>query len=169
MARGTHVHRLLQSLPDVPVAMRAETTRSYLARQGKLSDKERAEIAELVLRLLGDLQFDKLFLPGSSAEVSIVGHHNGDPVSGQVDRLLVTPDEVQIVDYKTNRPAPKSLAEARSKHPDYVRQLALYRAVLGRLYPGRRVRTALLWTDTTDLMEVPGADLDAALAILTSA
>jgi ATP-dependent helicase/nuclease subunit A len=168
MARGTHVHRLLQSLPDVPVAVRAETTRSYLARQSTLSDKDRAEIARLVLRLLADLQFDRLFLPGSRAEVSIVGHHKGDPVSGQVDRLLVTPDEVKIVDYKTNRPAPKSLAEARSKHPDYVRQLALYRAVLAKLYPGRRVRAALLWTDTTNLMEVPGEDLDAALDILTS-
>jgi ATP-dependent helicase/nuclease subunit A len=168
MARGTHVHRLLQSLPDVPVEMRASTTRSYLDRQSSLSGTERAEIASLVLRLLGDLRFDKLFLPGSRAEVSIVGHHNGHPVSGQVDRLLVTADEVQVVDYKTNRPAPRSLDEAKDKHPDYIRQLALYRAVLARLYPDRRVRAALLWTDTADLMDVPEAELDAALAILTS-
>ncbi len=74
-----------------------------------------------------------------------------------------------IADYKTNRPAPKSLDDARTRHADYVRQLALYRAVLMRLYPGRPVRAALLWTDTPDLMEIPAADLDAALAILTSA
>ena len=55
------------------------------------------------------------------------------------------------------------------RHANYVRQLALYRAVLMRLYPGRPVRAALLWTDTPDLMEIPAADLDAALAILTSA
>jgi len=168
LARGTHVHRLMQSLPGVPVAVRADATRAYLARQGELSDAERAEIAALVLRVLNDLRFDKLFMQDSRPEVSIVGRHNGDPVSGQVDRLLVTPDEVQIVDYKTNRPAPRSLAEAKEKHPDYIRQLAHYRAVLARLYPGRRVRAALLWTDTSDLMEVPGADLDAALDILIS-
>ena len=90
-------------------------------------------------------------------------------MSGQIDRLVVTPDEVLIADYKTNRPAPKSLDEAKKRHADYVRQLALYRAVLMRLYPGRPVRAALLWTDTPDLMEIPAADLDAALAILTSA
>ena len=168
LARGTHVHRLMQSLPDVPPARRAEAARRYLARQ-KLDDAERSEIAAHTLRLLGDLRFDKLFLPGSRAEVSIVGRHDGRDVSGQIDRLVVTPDEVLIADYKTNRPAPKSLAEAKERHADYVRQLALYRAVLMRLYPGRPVRAALLWTDTPDLMEIPAADLDAALAILTSA
>ena len=40
-----------------------------------------------------------------------------------------------IADYKTNRPAPQDLAETRSRHPGYVQQLALYRAVLMRLYP----------------------------------
>ncbi len=168
LARGTHVHRLMQSLPDAPPTRRADATRRYLARQ-KLDDTERTEIAEHTLRLLGDLRFDKLFLPGSRAEVSIVGRHNGLDVSGQIDRLVVTPDEVLIADYKTNRPAPKNLDEARMRHANYVRQLALYRSVLMRLYPGRPVRAALLWTDTPDLMEIPAADLDAALAILTSA
>jgi ATP-dependent helicase/nuclease subunit A len=168
LARGTHVHRLMQSLPDVPPARRADAARRYLARQSRLDDAERTEIAEHTLRLLGDLRFDKLFLPGSRAEVSIVGRHKGRPVSGQVDRLVVTGDEVLIADYKTNRPAPRTLAEISARHADYVRQLALYRAVLLRLYPGRPVRAALLWTDTPDLMEVPAADLDAALAVLTS-
>jgi ATP-dependent helicase/nuclease subunit A len=167
LARGTHVHRLMQSLPDVPPARRAEAARRYLARQGKLDDAERAEIAEHTLRLLGDLRFDKLFLPGSRAEVSIVGRHKGRDVSGQIDRLVVTQDEVLIADYKTNRPAPESLGDAVKRHANYVGQLALYRAVLMQLYPDRPVRAALLWTDTSDLMEIPAADLDAALAILT--
>ena len=75
---------------------------------------------------------------------------------------MVTPDEVLIADYKTNRPAPNSLAETKKRYADYVRQLALYRAVLMRLYPGRPVRAALVWTDTPDLMEIPAAELDAA-------
>ncbi len=163
LARGTHVHRLMQSLPDVPSAQRVEAARRYLARQKELDDPARKEIADHTLRLLGDLQFDKLFLPGSRAEVSIVGRVGDRLVSGQVDRLVVGPDEVLIADYKTNRPAPRSLDEAKAGHPGYIRQIALYRAVLTRLYPGRRVRAALLWTDTPDLMEIPASDLDAAL------
>ena len=75
------------------------------------------------------------------------------PVAGQVDRLVVTPDEVLIADYKTNRPPPNSLDEALEKYGSYVKQLALYRAVLKRLYPGRPVRAALMWTETPELME----------------
>jgi ATP-dependent helicase/nuclease subunit A len=168
LARGTHIHRLMQSLPDVAPAQRAEAARRHLARQRDLDDDERTEIARHAVRLLEDLQFDALFLPGSKAEISIVGRVDGRNVSGQVDRLVVTDDAVLIVDYKSNRPAPKTLDEARTRHPDYIRQLALYRAVLRQLYPDRNVRAALLWTDTPDLMEVPRADLDAALAILTS-
>jgi ATP-dependent helicase/nuclease subunit A len=163
LARGTHIHRLMQSLPDVPATGRLAAARNYLARQHELDDSDREEIAASVLRLLGDLQFDRLFLPGSRAEVSIVGKVGDKYVSGQVDRLVVSPDHVMIVDYKSNRPAPRDLAEAKAKHAGYVRQLALYRAVLSRLYPGHPVRAALLWTDTSNLMEVPAPDLDAAL------
>ena len=75
-------------------------------------------------------------------------------VSGQVDRLAVTPGGVLIADYKTNRPAPRRLQDVP---PGYVRQLALYRAVLARIYPDRSVRAALVWTDVPDLMEISAA------------
>jgi len=50
----------------------------------------------------------------------------------------------------------------------YVTQLAIYRAVLAKLYPDRPVRAALLWTDVPDLMELSADDLDAALARVTA-
>ena len=53
-------------------------------------------------------------------------------VSGQIDRLAVTQGSVLIGDFKTNRPPPRRIADVP---PSYVRQLALYRAVLGKLYP----------------------------------
>ena len=82
-----------------------------------------------------------------------------------MDRLVVTDDAVLLADYKTNRPAPESIQDI----PDpYVAQLALYRAVLGQLYPDKTIRAALVWTDVPDLMEVPATKLDAALARVTS-
>ena len=50
----------------------------------------------------------------------------------------------------------------------YVRQLALYRAVLLQLYPDKAIRAALLWTDVPDLMEIPAAGMDRELAAVTS-
>jgi ATP-dependent helicase/nuclease subunit A len=74
---------------------------------------------------------------------------------------VVTPAEVLIVDFKTNRVPPGTAVDAPS---GYVRQLALYRAVLQKLYPRLPVRAALLWTETPELMEISAPALDAQLA-----
>ena len=111
-----------------------------------------------------------VFAEGSRAEVAIVGRldRGGGPaalVSGQIDRLVVTADEVLIVDFKTNQAPAKVAAEAPEA---YVRQLALYRAVLQKLYPKKCVRAALLWTESAELMEISASALDAQLASIIS-
>ena len=45
----------------------------------------------------------------------------------------------------------------------YRRQLALYRALLAEIYPGRRVRAFLLWTVAPRLMEIDAETLDASM------
>ena len=70
-----------------------------------------------------------------------------------------------IADFKTNRNPPRQIENVP---PSYIRQLALYRAILMNLYPGRLVRAALIWTEVPDLMELSPAILDAALARVTS-
>jgi ATP-dependent helicase/nuclease subunit A len=167
LQRGTLVHRLLQSLPDVDTARRHDAAMRYLVRNAAdWTEADRTALAESVLDLIADSRFAEVFAPGSRAEVSIVGRlrRTGRPpalVSGQIDRLVVTPQNVLIVDFKTNHVPPTRAAEA----PDaYVRQLALYRAVLARLTPDRPVRAALLWTETPELMEISAPALDAALA-----
>ena len=56
-------------------------------------------------------------------------------VSGKIDRLAMTSDEVLIVDYKTNRPAPAGVDTVPSA---YIAQLALYRALLQPTIRGAR-------------------------------
>jgi ATP-dependent helicase/nuclease subunit A len=85
-------------------------------------------------------------------------------VSGKTARLAVTSAEVLIVDYKTNRPAPASLEEVPEA---YILQMALYRALLQPLYPGRDVVAALLFTEVPRLIPVPAAAMNAALVRLT--
>jgi ATP-dependent helicase/nuclease subunit A len=167
MERGTLVHRLLQSLPEVAAERRRDAATGYLARNADgWSEGERKALAEEVLAVITDVRFGPVFASGSRAEVSIVGRLERPArpptlVSGQIDRLVVTPAEVLIVDFKTNHAPPSRVAEAPAA---YVRQLALYRAVLAKLYPERPVRAALLWTETPELMEISAHALDAALA-----
>jgi ATP-dependent helicase/nuclease subunit A len=82
-------------------------------------------------------------------------------VSGQIDRLVITANEVLIVDYKTNHNPPKT---AEATPAAYLRQLALYRAVLGNLHAHKIIHAALLWTEATEIMEIPASLLDAELA-----
>jgi ATP-dependent helicase/nuclease subunit A len=169
LQRGTLVHRLLQSLPDIAGARRRDAAQRYLARNARdWSDDEREALNVGVLALIEDARFASLFAPGSRAEVSIAGRLDrpGRPaalVSGQIDRLVVTPSEVLIVDYKTNQAPPDRAAGAPTA---YVRQLALYRAVLAKIYPQLPVRAALLWTETPELMEISAPALEAQLATI---
>jgi ATP-dependent helicase/nuclease subunit A len=167
LQRGTLVHRLLQSLPDLAREQRLDAARRYLARAARdWTDDEREALIAQALALLDDPRFAPVFAPGSRAEVSIIGrlpHPRGGQVlvSGQIDRLVVTSDAVLIVDYKTNHAPP---THAKDAPPAYIRQLALYRAVLANLYPGRAIRAALAWTETLEMMEISAPALDAGLA-----
>jgi ATP-dependent helicase/nuclease subunit A len=156
----------MQALPDIPPERRAQAAADYLTRSGSdLPVEERSVIAAQVMRLLEDQRIAALYGPASRAEVPIVGRLtlSGQTiqVSGQIDRLAITQDAVLIGDFKTNRPAPRRIEDVP---PAYVTQLALYRAVLAKLYPGIPVRAALIWTEVPDLMELSAEALDRALA-----
>ena len=72
-------------------------------------------------------------------------------MSGQIDRLVVEGNRVLVIDFKTLRSPPETEAEVS---PLYLRQLALYRAALARIYPGHEIRCALLWTEGPRLMPI---------------
>ena len=160
--RGNLVHRLLETLPNLPPEARQGAAERFLARPvHKLGEIERTEIARETLAVLSDPAFAPLFGPGSRAEVPVVGTiagQRGDEIiSGQIDRLLVGDRDVIILDYKTNRPPPVEVGDVAVV---YLRQMAAYRALLRAIYPPRRVRCALLWTDGPRLMPLPDAVLD---------
>jgi ATP-dependent helicase/nuclease subunit A len=168
--RGEIIHRLLQLLPDIAPEDRAAAAARRLAAELDLSDEQRGEIAGAALGVLEDAAFAAVFAPGSRAEVAIAGGAASLPdevkVSGRVDRLVVGPERVLVVDFKTNRPAP-----ARVEHadPGYIRQMAVYAAVLGEIFPGHAIEAALVWTDGPRLMAVPRSMIDAELAALREA
>jgi ATP-dependent helicase/nuclease subunit A len=156
--RGKLVHRLLQSLPELMPGARAAAARRWLERPGQdLAPDQVAALIGETLAILEDPRFAELFGPASRPEVPISGLVGAHVVSGQVDRLVALPDRVLIVDYKTNRPAPEDLAAVA---PLYLRQMAAYRAVLARIYPGRRIECTLLWTEGPRLMTLPDDLLD---------
>ena len=96
--------------------------------------------------------FAPVFGPQSRAEVPLTGVVAGQIIDAQLDRLVILPDRVLVVDYKTNRPPPRDIADVPII---YRRQMACYAAALSRLYPQRRIEAALLWTAIPLLMPIP--------------
>jgi ATP-dependent helicase/nuclease subunit A len=161
---------LLQVLPDLPADARADGARSLLARERDLSDLQRAEMTTAALLVLEDVRFAEVFGPGSRAEVAIAGSARRLPtglkISGRIDRLVVLPDRVLVADFKTNRPSPSRIEDA---DPAYLRQMAIYVAVLGEVFPDRPIEAALVWTDGPKLMPIPEKLIGQSLAALHSA
>ncbi|MEG2497120.1 PD-(D/E)XK nuclease family protein [Brevundimonas sp.] len=163
--RGDLVHRLLERLPDIAPATRREAAQRLLSKEIDLDDAQRSEMIEAAFSVLDDARFAPVFGAGSRAEVALTGTAPelppGVKINGQIDRLVITPERVLVVDYKTNRPAPDRLEDV---DPAYLTQLAVYAAVLRQLYPDRPVEAALVWTDGPKLMPVTNDVLMASLS-----
>ena len=164
LRRGRIIHTLFEYLPQLPPEQRDAAAEAYLARLPELEEEDRREMKQAAMTVLQAPEMKALFAPGGRAEAAIVGTApelpKGLVINGRVDRLVVTTQDVLIVDFKTDQPAPDT--------PDgvadtYLAQMGAYWAVLRRAYPGRTVRAALCWTDGPRLMFLPEDLLLAAL------
>jgi ATP-dependent helicase/nuclease subunit A len=149
--RGLATHRLFQFLPDIPEDKREAAGKIWMDRYADfLPQTLRDEILAEVLRILRDPVFGDVFGPGSLAEVPVSGiQPDGSVMSGQIDRLIIQPDRILIVDFKTGRPSPQ---DEKDIPPAYRAQMQAYLDLIRRIYPQRLVFTALLWTDRPALM-----------------
>ena len=149
--RGTIIHKLLQFLPQKKENEEYAIEVFLQKNAPDFTEYQRLKIKKEVLNLLNNPEFAELFGEKAQAEVPIVGEVDGKMISAQLDKLLVLPDKVMIVDFKTNQPPAKDLA---STSPSYIKQLDLYAKLLQRIYPDLPVETYILWTNEARLMRV---------------
>lgn len=149
--RGTLIHKLLQFL-SVSTAEKEDVIEEFLNKNaGDFSVNQREQIKKEVTVLVENPEFKELFGEDSRSEVPIIGEVDGKIISAQVDKLLVLPEKVIIVDFKTNRPA----AENQADTPEaYIKQLRAYKSLLRKIYPQKSIETYILWTNTAKLMKV---------------
>ena len=143
LKRGIFLHKLIQYLPQVPALNRKE-----VAFKLKPDD---IEIPENFFDIFDNQDFQTLFGNNSVAEVPIAGIVGKRVVSGQIDRLIVTDNDVWIVDFKTNRQVPETPSTV---HKSYKTQLFAYKSLIKNIFSDKIVRTFLLWTETMTLMEM---------------
>lgn len=167
--RGTVLHKLLQDLPQIEASQRGTVAARYLEKRlSAYTADVRAKMLESIDKVFANPQLAGCFDPTfSRGEVPLLGTIDGKqgpkPISGQVDRLAVFDHEVVILDFKTSLNVPQSQSVIAA---DYVAQMALYQALIARLYQGKAVRCMLVWTHGVDgpvVMEVPQEAMRASL------
>ncbi|SDE64355.1 double-strand break repair helicase AddA [Limimaricola pyoseonensis] len=164
-ARGTLMHLLLEHLPALPPEDREAQGRRLIENAAEAADLDDPEtLLEDALRLVAApglaeaFRADALAEAGITADLPELGHRR---LHGAIDRLLIEEDRVLAIDFKTNRLVP----ERPEDTPEGIlRQMGAYAAMLARLWPGRRVETAVLWTAQARLMPLPGPLITAALS-----
>ncbi|GLS86235.1 double-strand break repair helicase AddA [Cypionkella aquatica] len=144
-ARGTALHLLLEHLPHTPLAdwpsLSASLIPDLTLRATLLAE------AEAVLTAL-----PHIFAPEALSEVAFTASLNGHPMLGTIDRLLIHPDHILAVDFKSNHRTP---AMPEQTPEGILRQMAAYAEALAQIYPNHRIDTAILWTRTATLMPLP--------------
>lgn len=149
--RGKRLHALFERLPAVMPDRRRAAADRWLEKGAGLIDADaRHALIDDALSVIEHPGFSDLFGPDALAEAPIAAVlADGRVVAGTADRLLIGPDRVRVVDFKTGRHAP---TDAASVPPYHLRQMAAYCAALEVIFPGRAVDAALLYTSGPSLI-----------------
>ncbi len=165
MRRGRRLHLLFEHLPGAPEAERPALARRLLAMGEDAADATEADalFAEAA-RVLDDPAFAGIFAAEALAEVEIAARLpelGGRAIGGAIDRLILGPDLVRVIDYKTNALLPERPEDVPE---GLLRQMGAYAAALKQIYPDRSVEAAILWTSAPMLMPLPPGLIAAALS-----
>lgn len=141
---GTHFHRVLELATDAEAGRtRSETE---LRCEIGLSEREFAPLWAQAQGVLSSPELARFFDRGryvrAANEVSLVTQ--SDAIM-RIDRVVEFQDEIWFLDYKTGN----ALSLEQSLLASYRDQMQKYRGVLRQVYPGRRVRGALVFTDAS--------------------
>lgn len=164
--RGTALHMLLEHLAAMPVDRRAEAGDLLVAHLH--ADAGFAPVFDLLsamrdeaLALVNAPALAHVFAAETLAEIPITADLPGiGRIHGVIDRLIVTPDRVTAVDFKSNRVEPARVDEVPE---GLLRQMGAYAAALRQVYPDRQIDTALVWTRSATYMPLSHDDVTQAL------
>lgn len=153
MRRGSQIHKLIETLPSVPLDRQAKVARFFLSSdETVVFEDELPELLAEVQNVMSGTYEWAVFGPNSLAEVEYRTRLMGVKFHGYIDRLIVAPDRIQIIDYKSNALIPD---RAEDTPEGILRQLGAYAKAMGEIYPDRHIETAVLWTKTATLMPIP--------------
>ena len=85
----------------------------------------------------------------SFSELPIIYEHQGKRVYGIIDKVIITTDEIILLDYKTHRGSSSDHSELAQT---FKKQLAYYREGIKQLWPDKQTKCGLLFTQRNQII-----------------
>jgi ATP-dependent helicase/nuclease subunit A len=161
-SRGIIIHKLLELLVNIKPEQRRHATSNFLKNYNLPIETQKIYENE-VFNLLNHPEFSILLSPDGLSEVPLIGYlknFNNLAISGQIDRMVITPTEVLIADYKTDRNLSKNTVLSTS----YLLQMALYKEALQDIYPHKTIKCYVIATVQPEIISINSDVLTVTLA-----
>ena len=148
-----------KTAPAAPVSelLRMRAQKKYATNTGKevhhrlqhiiIGDEGDRGDPELIGKIRKSPKLAAFFGKNSRAEVPIAGTIDGKFISRRIDRLIITADAIEFLDFKTD-------VDKDARREKYAAQMAEYAALLHAACPGRIARGHILWLHDWELEEV---------------
>lgn len=150
-ARGKILHALFERVTDEGSLAAAARWLDMTVRDPAI-DKQ--QILQAVAAVVHNPDWAGFFQPPAQAEVPLAALVGETVITGRIDRLIVEPERVRLVDFKTGRSVP---ADESGVITPYLRQMAHYVAALEAIFPDRVVEASLLYTHAPRLIRLTDA------------
>jgi ATP-dependent helicase/nuclease subunit A len=142
---GKIIHKIL----EVAVNIKAKNNdrkiilEKYLKNKFLLNQGQQDKVLTEVFNVLENEDFAQILKADFKTEVPIIGEIDGKIISGKIDLLINEKDQLTIIDYKSNL----GNADRRELMMKYKIQLDLYKTILEKIYPRKKIRCGVMWTD----------------------
>ncbi len=156
--KGRLIHALFERVSIDDRASFEEHSNAWLMRHNSFSEISNRDIIAAVRKIIDNPEWADFFGAEAHAEVPLAALVGETVITGRVDRLVVSPGLVRVLDFKTGRNMPD---KASSLPVATLRQMAHYVAALEIIFPQHKVEASLLFTHGLVMMTLSEADLAA--------
>lgn len=155
---------LLEHLVHIPADDRLQAGRALLEGVADPADADALVLESCAVLDAPALQ--PFWGKNSLAEVPVTAHlPQIGRIHGIIDRLIIAPDHVIAIDFKSNRIVP---AQAEMVPLGLIRQMGAYFVALKQIYPDKRIECGLVWTYDQSYTALPEQLMQSGLASLTT-
>ncbi len=153
--RGTVIHRALDLMSREP-PLSTEQAKQQIRQESTIadSDSELDNWMDEAFKTVNNRDFENIFNPRAYQqalnELPVMYQHNKRSVYGVIDRLIINDDNILLIDYKSHQV--ETEAELELLADTFQNQMQLYRTGVEKLWPGKKIKSGLLFTHSARLI-----------------